>query len=243
MKINNILFLCCVAIIITFLAGSAEVAGWEQVTQPPAVVQPKMSVKEAITALKESLKDKSTEPVITEIKVDVDGSITLYYTFHGQKNKYYLSAAQVREKEHGDYLRVVRNTPINLILAGATFADLNIPCNVKGEPVVDAEKIYPILNEILLEWKAQKLPALLRNSTSSQLSDLALTLEKGMLKLDLAANKHKDDADKVARDRRPGVEVTTNDLTLARLLEQRKAILIAILGSVKQATAQKATGG
>lgn len=145
---------------------------------------------------------------------------------------------QERQKNLDNYLRVVRSTPIKVILSGGfTRGDLY------GEPVEST------FNDILIQWKNKGLPELLQKDSSAQLSDLVINLEQGILKLDLEAKKLKDLADQEARQATapgqaaPAKTAPAGTLTIAHLLEQRKAILIAILGSVKQAAGQRASGG
>lgn len=159
---------------------------------------------------------------------------------------YYLKHIDIKregEKEHEDCLRLVHETPINLILGGATADDLRLPCS--GVP---RDQIEAILNDILVEWKSKGLRGLLQKSSSSQLNDLVVNMEKGILKLDLKAKQLKDLADEDARQvKAPGAKAPAKQapaaLTLSHLLDQRKTILMVILGSVKQAAAKRATAG
>lgn len=142
--------------------------------------------------------------------------------------------SKIIQKECEDCLRQVRDTAAEVILSGATADDLSLPSKQ-----VEKGAVEPVLNDILVEWKTKGLPPRLQSSSSSQLNDMVIQLEKGVLKLDLKAKELKDAADKDARENKdPG-----DKLQVAHLLEQRKAILIAILGSVKQAAAQKAAAG
>jgi len=160
----------------------------------------------------------------------------LFYLKHIDINK-------VAGMEREDCLRQARQTPIDLILAGATSWDLNLPS------IQDREPIEKTFNDVLIEWKTKSLWARLQESSSSQLSDLVIKLEKAMLNLDLQAGKLKDAADADARQVTPpggtpaAKKAPENALATARLLEQRKAILIAILNSVKQAKVQRAASG
>ena len=160
----------------------------------------------------------------------------LYYLKH-RDNK------QESERGHADCLRVIRSTPIKVILSGATADELSIACEVNREPAESA------LNDILIQWKNKGLPEHLQKSSSAQLRDLVTDLEKGILKLDLKAKKLKDLADEDARkvqapgQTAPAKMAPAGALATAHLLDQRKTILMVILGSVKQAAAQRASGG
>jgi len=160
----------------------------------------------------------------------------LYYLKHHDFKK-------ERELEQEDCLRLSRQTPIDLILAGTTADGLNLPCS--GVPLVEIESI---LNENLVEWKSKGLRERLQKSSSGQLSDLVVKMEKGILKLDLKVKELKDAADEDARQvQAPGQAAPAKQapgaLKLSHLLDQRKTLLMVILGSVKQAAAQRATGG
>lgn len=150
---------------------------------------------------------------------------------------------RILEEENEDCLRLTRQTPIDLILAGTTADGLNLPCSAVSKTQVES-----ILNDILVEWKSKGLAALLQRSNSSQLNDLVVKIEKGILKLDLKAKELNDAADEDARQvKAPGAEAPARKapgaLKLSHLLDQRKTILGVILGSVKQAAAQRATAG
>jgi hypothetical protein len=150
---------------------------------------------------------------------------------------------QEREQEKEDCLRQVRHTSVNQILAGATAADLSLPCS--GVP---QDQIEAALNIILVEWKNKGFRSLIQKNNASQLNDLIIKMEKAILNLDRKVRQLKDLADEDARQVQvPGQaapEKKAPELqNLAHLLEQRKTILTVILGSVKQMAAQKATTG
>jgi len=158
-------------------------------------------------------------------------------------NLKHIDIKQEREREREDCLRQIRQTPIDLILAGTTVEELKIPCS---DVARDSQE--SVLNDILIEWKSKGFRERLQKSSSSQLSDLVVMLEKGILKLDLKAKQFKDAADEDARQvKMPGSEAPAKKapgaLPLAHVLEQRKTILMVILGSVKQAAVQRATSG
>jgi hypothetical protein len=150
---------------------------------------------------------------------------------------------QERERENEDCLRQVHNTPVDQILAGATATDLNLPCS--GVP---QDKIETALNNIMVEWKNKGFRSLIQQSTASQLNDLIIKMEKAILNLDHKVRQLKDLADEEARQVQvPGQaapEKKAPELhNVAHLLEQRKTILMVMLGSVKQVAAQRATTG
>jgi hypothetical protein len=107
-------------------------------------------------------------------------------------------------------------------------------------------------NEALIEWKIRTLPGLLTTQGLGATEDLVVRLEKGLLKLDLEVKGIRTRLDAQARaeaERKAAAELTaregkaapqvqlrpaTESERLADLLDQRKAILMAILGSAKQ---------
>jgi len=147
------------------------------------------------------------------------------------------------EQERDDCLRRIRQTPIDLILAGTTAHELNLPCSG-----VAWDSLESILNEMLIEWKNKGFAQRLQKTTPSHFSDLIVMLEKGILKLDHKAKELKDAADEDARQvAAPGqaapAKKTPGALSVSHLLEQRKTILMVLLGTVKQAAGQRAAGG
>lgn len=136
-----------------------------------------------------------------------------------------------------DCLHLVRKTPIDAILAGWNTWDF-IPCSDQ-----DRESIELAFNNVLIEWKAKGLLECLKKSSPTQINDLRITLEKGILRLDLVEKKAKDLGDEFSSKATPDYDkIARLELTWAHLLEQRKTILMAILGFVKQAAAQRASG-
>ncbi len=115
------------------------------------------------------------------------------------------------------------------------------------------ESLEQRANEALVEWKTRTLPGLLASQNLGPAEDLVIRIEKGLLKLDLevkgirsridatarAEAERKAQAELAARDGKTAPQVqaapATESERLADLLEQRKAILMAILGSAKQA--------
>ena len=137
------------------------------------------------------------------------------------------------------------------LLSGATLAvDLG-----PGALVADRESLEQLGNDALVEWKTRTLPGLLASQSLEATEDLVVRLEKGLLKLDLdvkgirarldaaarAEIERKAQTELAARDGKPEAQVQASPATeserLADLLDQRKAILMAILGSAKQALA------
>ena len=107
-------------------------------------------------------------------------------------------------------------------------------------------------NEALLEWKTRTLPVQLRAQEAASLEDLVIRIEKGLLVLDRQVRGLRQRLDAQARSLaavqaqadKPGgsvqatpVAATQDSEGLADLLDQRKAILMAILGSAKQSLA------
>jgi len=134
------------------------------------------------------------------------------------------------------------------LLGGTTLAkDLG---GLKAPPL--QESIEQLANESLVEWKTRTLPGLLAAQNLGPAEDLVIRIEKGVLALDLEAKGIRSRLDAAARaeaERKAQVELAaktgqpapqvqatpaTESERLADLLEQRKAILMAILGSAKQ---------
>lgn len=122
-------------------------------------------------------------------------------------------------------------------------------------PTADMGALEQLGNEALIEWKTRALPGLLPSLSVNPAEDLVIRIEKGILALDLTVKRLRTrlDADARAEAERKaqaelaarsgqaapkGPAVSTEDTErLADLLEQRKAILMAVLGNVKQALA------
>jgi len=101
-----------------------------------------------------------------------------------------------------------------------------------------------LMNDTLIHWKSEGLPETLQSFSGARLKDLAVQLEKAVLKLDLKAKELKNLADEDARQAAlPGEKAQKKAppgaLSSAHLLDQRKTIMMVILGSVKKAAAQK----
>ncbi|MDP1833131.1 MAG: hypothetical protein Q8K67_13815 [Geothrix sp.] len=135
------------------------------------------------------------------------------------------------------------------LLGGGTLArDLG-----RGAAAAHREALEQLGNEALVEWKTRTLPGLLATQGLGPVEDLVIRAEKGLLTLDLevkgirtrldaaarAETERKAQAELAAKDGKaaPLVQAApaTESERLADLLEQRKAILMAILGSAKQA--------
>lgn len=137
------------------------------------------------------------------------------------------------------------------LLGGAPLAaDLG-----PGALVADRETLEQLGNDALVEWKTRTLPGLLATQSLGATEDLVIRLEKGVLALDLEVKgirsrldaaartetERKAQAELAARDGKAAPQLqaapATESERLADLLDQRKAILMAILGSAKQALA------
>ena len=117
------------------------------------------------------------------------------------------------------------------------------------------ESLEQLANRALLEWKTRTLPDRLATQNRGSAEDLVLRIEQGLLDLDMevkgirsrldaaarAEAERKAQGELAARNGQPAPPTqaapTTESERLADLLEQRKAILMAILGSAKQALA------
>jgi hypothetical protein len=117
------------------------------------------------------------------------------------------------------------------------------------------ESLEQLANRALLEWKTRTLPGRLAAQSRESAEDLVLGIEQGLLDLDMevkgirsrldaaarAEAERKAQGELAARNGQPAPPTqaapTTESERLADLLEQRKAILMAILGSAKQSLA------
>ncbi|MEW6388045.1 MAG: hypothetical protein AB1491_11065 [Thermodesulfobacteriota bacterium] len=130
------------------------------------------------------------------------------------------------------------------ILAGMTSAEV-LPRHYLRDAARTNADLEAYLNEALIDWKARGFPDFLRTSSGPALRDMAVKLEKAILKLDLKAKELKDAADEDARQVTPPGQAEApkkapaGALKTAHLLEQRKTILMVLLGPIKQAAAQK----
>jgi len=121
-------------------------------------------------------------------------------------------------------------------------------------PLEQREALDQLANEVLVEWKTRSLPGLLATQDLGSTEDLVIRIEKGLLKMDLEVKGIRTRLDILARaeaERTAKAELAakggaaaprvaaaaTESERLADLLDQRKAILMAILGSAKQALA------
>ena len=137
------------------------------------------------------------------------------------------------------------------LLGGATLVrDLG-----PGPDLAHREALEQLANDALVEWKTRTLPGLLATQTLGPTEDLVVRIEKGLLKMDLEVKSIRSRLDAQARaeaERRAQAELAAKggktapaastaaaaeSEQLADLLDQRKAILMAILGSAKQALA------
>ena len=123
-----------------------------------------------------------------------------------------------------------------------------------GGSLTAQENLENLGNEALIEWKTRTLPGLLTSQELVATEDLVIRLEKGLLALDLevkgirtrldaaarAEAERKAQAELAAKEGKPAPAAAapaTESERLADLLDQRKAILMAVLGSAKQALA------
>jgi hypothetical protein len=131
------------------------------------------------------------------------------------------------------------------------------PTQAGIEKAFDREGIEQAANQALLVWKTRTLPDQLATQNRGAAEDLVLSIEQGLLALDLdvktmrsrldatarAETERKAQAELAARDGKaappaPAAPATGSE-RLADVLDQRKAILMAILGSAKQSLAQQ----
>jgi len=121
-----------------------------------------------------------------------------------------------------------------------------------GATLASREALEEYANDAMVEWKIRSLPGRLTTQGLEGTEDLVIRIEKGLLKLDLevkgirsrldaaarAEAERKAQAELAARDGKASPQVQATPVTeserLADLLDQRKAILMAILGSAKQ---------
>jgi hypothetical protein len=141
-----------------------------------------------------------------------------------------------RARSYEDCQRHSRQISIDLILSGVTADGLNLQCMW-----VPKSQLESILNENLIEWKSNELGERLQKSSSGQLRDLVVQIEKGILRLDSKVHELKDAADEDARQvQAPGAAAPVKQapvaLKMSHLLDQRKTILMVILGTVKRAS-------
>lgn len=116
------------------------------------------------------------------------------------------------------------------ILGGLTAAD------VVGDGHPRALVMERLLTDALLEWKTRELQAWATGATDAALEDAVIATEKGMLALDLKSRVTKDAIDAAARDGAGGQPALTEK---AQLLDQRKSVIAAVLGTLKGARAAR----
>ncbi|WP_243324702.1 PDZ domain-containing protein [Geothrix sp. SG200] len=148
-------------------------------------------------------------------------------------------------------LRLQPWTPdIPSLIAGATLAQDLGP---RPDPAL-REALEQLANEDLVAWKTRTLPGVLASQSLASAEELVVSLEKGLLTLDLdvkgirtrldaaarAEAERKAQAELTGRQGRPApaaLPPSAESERLADLLDQRKAILMAILGNAKQSLA------
>lgn len=94
-----------------------------------------------------------------------------------------------------------------------------------------------LLTDALLEWKTRELQPWALGVAPAALEDAVVATEKGMLALDLKARVIKDAIDAAARD---GAGSQATLTAKAQVLDQRKTVVAAVLGTLKQARAMRA---
>ncbi len=92
-----------------------------------------------------------------------------------------------------------------------------------------------MLTDALVEWKTRQLPAWLASADRERLDLAVISAEKGMLQLDLKSRIVKDEIDSAARQGAGSQPALTEK---AQLLDQRKTLIGAVLGSLKSARDQ-----
>lgn len=101
-----------------------------------------------------------------------------------------------------------------------------------------------LINAVLIDWKATTLPGLLQKSSPGLLTYLSVKLERSLPKYDSLIKETKYLVVAAPGQAAPPKKALEDALKMAHIWEERKAIMIAILGSVKLAEAQWAlTGG
>jgi hypothetical protein len=123
-----------------------------------------------------------------------------------------------------------------------------------GTTVLHQEALEQDANDTLVEWKTRTLPGVLATQGLGPTEDLVVRVEKGLLRLDLDVKGIRSRLDARARAEAEGkaqaelaakggktppqaLPPPAESERLADLLDQRKAILMAILGSAKQTLA------
>ncbi len=92
-----------------------------------------------------------------------------------------------------------------------------------------------LLTDTLVEWKTRSLPAWLATADAAALEKAIIGAEKGMLQLDLKSRLVKDEIDAAARQGAGSQPALTEK---AQLYDQRKTLVVVVLGSLKTARAQ-----
>lgn len=92
-----------------------------------------------------------------------------------------------------------------------------------------------LLTDALVEWKTRQLPTWIASADREKLDQAVISAEKGMLQLDLKSRVVKDEIDAGARQGAGSQPALTEK---AQLLDQRKTLIGAVLGTLKSARAQ-----
>lgn len=124
----------------------------------------------------------------------------------------------------------------NALLA-RRIAMRGFPTQITADPMADVPAarlcIETLANERLIEWKGRELAERLSGPGAKRAGELAIRMEKGLLRLDLKVRQLKDAIDTEAR--KPGGAAPRIMTDRCHLLEQRKAILTASLQIVRKA--------
>lgn len=170
------------------------------------------------------------------------------------ENQWYRIQAMAQEPGTGRLLTFNLSpweADVPALLGGATLAGA-LGTLATPEP---REALEQLGNRALLEWKTRTLPAHLASMNRQAGEDLVLRIEQGLLDLDLevkgirsrldaaarAAIELKAQQELAAKNGQPvpagSAKASAESERVADLLDQRKAILMAALGSAKQSLA------
>ncbi|MFT3914339.1 MAG: hypothetical protein QM704_09545 [Anaeromyxobacteraceae bacterium] len=120
---------------------------------------------------------------------------------------------------------------VQAVLRGQVAAD------VLGDGAPFELKMEKLLTEALLEWKTRGLQPWAAGATPLALEDAVVAAEKGMLELDRRSRVVKDEIDAKAR---AGAGSQPELTEKAQLLDQRKAVVAAVIATLKAARAARA---
>ena len=92
-----------------------------------------------------------------------------------------------------------------------------------------------LLTDALVEWKTRQFPTWIASADREKLDQAVIGAEKGMLQLDLKSRLVKDEIDAAARQGAGSQPAFTEK---AQIYDQRKTLVVVVLGSLKTARAQ-----